>query len=342
MTLLQTKTIFATMEKSISKKKAEFFLQHLEDTHLTHLSKKHNIAAYFRYVDDILLIYDSPRTDTSNITNDFNKIHPNMKFTAETESDNRINFLDITLHRTPTNWVISIHRKPTFTDTIIPYTLNHSAQHKFSSIRFLYNRLSTYHLQDDEYKEEEDTIHGILSNNGFPIHTHKPRHTSTLVKETSTTTHKWASFTYIGKETTFITNLLKKTDLKVASRTNNTIQRLLMPQLQPPDKYARSRVYKLICPNCNKAYVGQTGRSFTMRFKEHKYAFKTNNHTSNYAKHILEQSYSFGPIHDTMQILQYQNKGNHLNTIERFYIYTEFTKNNHLNDEYNIFPQQNF
>jgi len=73
-----------------------------------------------------------------------------------------------------------------------------------------------------------------------------------------------------------------------------------------------------------------------MRFKEHKYAFKTNSHISNYAKHILEQSYSFGPIQDTMQILQYQNKGNHLNTIERFYIYTEFTKNSLLNDEYTI------
>jgi len=37
-----------------------------------------------------------------------------------------------------------------------------------------------------------------------------------------------------------------------------------------------------------------------------------------------------------MQILQYQNKGNHLNIIERFYIYSEFTKYNHLNDEYTI------
>ena len=51
---------------------AEFFLQHLEDTHITHISKKHNIAAYFRYVDDILLIYDSHHTDTNNIANDFN------------------------------------------------------------------------------------------------------------------------------------------------------------------------------------------------------------------------------------------------------------------------------
>jgi len=156
---------------------AEFFLQHLKDTHLTHLSKKHNIAAYFRYVDDILLIYDSHHTDINNIQSDLNKIHQNMKFTAEMESYNRINFLDITIHRTPTNWVISIHRKLTFTDAIIPYTLNHPAQHKYAAIRFLCNRLNTYHLKDDEYKEEEeeDTIHDILSNNGFPVHTHKPQ-----------------------------------------------------------------------------------------------------------------------------------------------------------------------
>jgi len=34
-----------------------------------------------------------------------------------------------------------------------------------------------------------------------------------------------ASFTYIGKETTFITNLFKKTDLKIAWRTTYTIQK---------------------------------------------------------------------------------------------------------------------
>jgi hypothetical protein len=104
---------------------------------------------------------------------------------------------------------------------------------------------------------------------GFPpTHTNHPPSvdTPTLVKETNTTTHKWASFSYTGKETTFITNLFKKTDLKVTWCTTNTIQRLLMPQHQPPDKYA----YKLVCPDCNKAYVGQTGRSSTMRFKEHK------------------------------------------------------------------------
>jgi len=42
------------------------------------------------------------------------------------------------------------------------------------------------------------------------------------------------SITYIGKETTFITNLFKKTYLKIALKTNNTIQRLLMTTQKNP------------------------------------------------------------------------------------------------------------
>jgi hypothetical protein len=74
---------------------AEFFLQTLEDTHLTHLSNKHKIAGYFHYVEEILIIYDSRHTDIDNIQNNFNKIHPNMNFTEEPESNNMINFLTL-------------------------------------------------------------------------------------------------------------------------------------------------------------------------------------------------------------------------------------------------------
>jgi hypothetical protein len=62
-------------------------------------------------------------------------------------------------------------------------------------------------------------------------------------KRMFTTIQKWATFTYVGKETTFIINLFKKTDLGIALRTNNTIQRLLMQRQQTSDKYAQSGVY---------------------------------------------------------------------------------------------------
>ena len=63
---------------------------------------------------------------------------------------------------------------------------------------------------------------------------------------------------------------------------------------------------------------------------------------SNYAKHNIEQSHSFGPIQNTMQPLLYHDKGNHLNTVERYYIYAEFSSNNHLNDEHTIHPNKIF
>jgi hypothetical protein len=42
---------------------SEISLQHIEHTHLPHLTSKHRLANYAWYADDILLIYDSQHTD---------------------------------------------------------------------------------------------------------------------------------------------------------------------------------------------------------------------------------------------------------------------------------------
>jgi len=47
--------------------------------------------------------------------------------------------------------------------------------------------------------------------------------------------------------------------------TNNSIQNILMNNKQltnNTEKYIHSGVYKLSCPDCRKAYVGQTGWFF--------------------------------------------------------------------------------
>jgi hypothetical protein len=72
---------------------AEFFLQHLEHVHIPYLSDKHKIVRYSRYVDDILIIYDTNHTDVHNNLEDFSTIHPKLKFTAEQETNSQINFL---------------------------------------------------------------------------------------------------------------------------------------------------------------------------------------------------------------------------------------------------------
>jgi hypothetical protein len=54
------------MGSPISGTMAEIFLQHLENTHVKHLIES-NILSYTRYVDDILVIYDSTLTTPDNI-----------------------------------------------------------------------------------------------------------------------------------------------------------------------------------------------------------------------------------------------------------------------------------
>ena len=164
-----------------------------------------------------------------------------------------------------------------------PILLQQPAQHKYAAIGYLYNRLHTYNLHDQEYIAEENTIHNIMFNNAFPIPPKNKPHqkkSTTPNKPKTTSTQKWATVTYIGKETTYITNLLKNTELKIAMRTNNSIQNILMNNKQltnNTDKYTYSGVYKLSCPKCSKAYVGQTERNFLTRFNEHNATFRTNN-----------------------------------------------------------------
>ena len=219
---------------------AEIFLQHLEHLHLPQLTHKHKIINYWRYADDILITYDPNHTNIQAILQDFNSMHTSLQFTAETETDNSINYLDISIHKSPTGLKISIFRKPTFTDTIIPYTSNHPTQHKYAAIRFLYHRLNTYNLQKQEHDRELNIIHNILYNNAFPIKNQNSHTHNTQEEHPPKTQQKWATFTYTGKETTYITNIFKQTDIKIAFRTNNTLDRLLSIKEPAPDKYVQA------------------------------------------------------------------------------------------------------
>jgi len=153
---------------------AEIFVQHIEHTHLPHLARKHKTINYCQYVDDVFLVFESTHTNIHEILEDFNGLHYKLQFTAEAEKDHTMNYLDFTMHRTPTNIKTAIYRKPTFMDTIIPHTSNHPTHHKHAAIRFLFNRLDSYNLEYEEYQQELNIIHNILYNNAFPIKPHKP------------------------------------------------------------------------------------------------------------------------------------------------------------------------
>ena len=143
---------------------SEIYLQHLENTVLSDIIIKHNVLGYFRYVDDILIIYKEEQTYIHHVLDICNAATPTLSFTIEKEKHST-NFLYITIYKTNSRLSFRIYRKPTTTDNIIPQDSNHPPEHKMSAINYLSNCLISYPLKDTDKKHEYETIRYILHNN---------------------------------------------------------------------------------------------------------------------------------------------------------------------------------
>jgi len=97
-------------------------------------------------------------------------------------------------------------------------------------------------------------------------------------------------FTHINALIRRVTNLLKQANLKVAFCVINTIQQQLIVKQACKDP---GGIQKLKCNKSNGVYVGQSGWAINVRYEEHIQYIRTNNSTSAYAKHILENKHEY-------------------------------------------------
>ena len=155
------------MGSPISGTIAEVFLQHLEHIHIRPLLEDKCILLYTRYVDDILIIYDTESTSHDYLTQYTNTMHTNLQFTPTLESSGHINFLDLTIVRRNTHIEIDIYRKPTTTDTTIHFTSIHPNEHKLAAYRYHIERMLNLPLNTAQQKREWATILHISHQNGF-------------------------------------------------------------------------------------------------------------------------------------------------------------------------------
>ena len=73
------------------------YLQYMEYTEIYSILQQHNIIGYFRYVDDILIVYNDKDTNIQNILEQFDNVYPTLNFTVEQEVNNSVHFLDLTI-----------------------------------------------------------------------------------------------------------------------------------------------------------------------------------------------------------------------------------------------------
>jgi hypothetical protein len=152
---------------------AEIFLQHLEHNHITHTLRKHNILDYYRYLDDILIVYNENHTNMDDTLQEFNSIHLNIHYTIDKETNHKRNYLDITINNTHNTLTFNIYRKPTTTDLIVHNYSCHPPQHKTATIRYLIDRMNTYPISKEHKTHKLQYIKTILHNNNYPPQTYQ-------------------------------------------------------------------------------------------------------------------------------------------------------------------------
>jgi len=173
----------------------------------------------------------------------------------------------------------------------------------------------------------------MAHNNGSPAHLiHGMKKQLMAIKEGTTHTtvvqqhsRNWVTFTFHSPSVYKITNLFKRTNLKIAFRPTNTTYQQLSNETNNPNP---TGIYQLKCNTCNRVYVGQSGRPITTRHREHLRYIKNNNSTSAYAMHILDNRHEFGPVQETLKLLKPSSKGSRMDCWESLFT--------HLHHKHNI------
>ena len=231
------------------------------------------------------------------------------------------------------------------------------SKHKLSAIRFLTNRLHSYHVTGTHKIQEYNMIRHILhANNYRPITLNKvPSRVQATIHDPQSQSHpplqpvpnksqstsqspktkKFATSTYTRKETRFVTKLFRHTNLCIAYKTKNTTGKLLHHQYGPgnDDHLQNSGIYQFTCPDWDMKYIRQTGRSFHMRFREHLRDYKYRTGNSKFAQHLQDHNHSFGRIDAVMDVLHVIKKGAMMDTLERYHIHRITNLDTQINDK---------
>ena len=111
-----------------------------------------NTAHYFRYINNILLIYPQDLS-LHSITDRLNNVEPSIKFTYELEYNSTLPFLDILLIRNINKLEFKVYRKPTCKNNHIHFYSHYNNNTKKGIIIGFY--LRAQHICSSKYLNDE-------------------------------------------------------------------------------------------------------------------------------------------------------------------------------------------
>jgi len=207
--------------------------------YVKHCLENTEITYYKRYVDDILITIDQNKTSEDTIHNIMNNTDEHLEFKISREDNKTINYLELSINRNANNVDLNIYRKPTHIDITVYFTSNHPYDHKLAAFNYYINRMIIMPITEQTVKQQWNNMLTMAHNNSFPKHIYRLRNKLLAKKDGTTQTQateqhdrKWVTFTYHNPSIHKVTNLFKRTNLKIAFRPTNTIYQHLSQKIQ--------------------------------------------------------------------------------------------------------------
>ena len=109
-------------------------------------------------MDDTFTILD--RENVDDFLQHLNNQQPSIRFTMETEKDNKLAFLDTAVLREPDGRLTtSVYRKPTHTDQYLAYDSHHPQSVKRGIVKCLYERAKRLVTKPSVISKEKRHLH---------------------------------------------------------------------------------------------------------------------------------------------------------------------------------------
>ena len=123
---------------------------------------------YYRYMDETFVVFSNE--DECNIfLYSLNSLHPSLRFIFEKESKLALPFLDVLVEKSPSKFITSIYRKPTFTSQYLRWNSFSPRKRKTNVILTLTHQALAI-SSPERLPSELDKFKFILLTNGHPEH----------------------------------------------------------------------------------------------------------------------------------------------------------------------------
>lgn len=268
----------------------------------SYMSSLNGIKFYKRYVDDTFILFNEKETGLNDIINYANEWHPEIKFTAESEVEDCLNFLDLTITRVNNMLEFRTYKKKVNTDLMINASSAAPEYIKRNTIMNYFLKILKRTSDTNIAEQEIQSVKKVAKLNGYKdlliekalsvaVLKAKNKNDKLTKSVENEEGDKKLYFSIEYQKGLFekLRKVGKKFNLNLAPKANNKIKNRLTNKNKNLQKqeFDQGVVYKIQC-SCKKCYIGESGRRLIDRIKEHKKDVEYCRKTSTIFEHLLE------------------------------------------------------